>query len=94
MREITYSEAISEATVQAMENDSGVFIIGEGVDDATGVFNTTKKACEKFGIERVMDMPLSENTIAGVALGSAVMGMHPLVVFARDDFMLLPYIWW
>lgn len=89
MREITYAEAVSEATVQAMDKNLGVFVIGEGVDDATGIFNTTREAFLRFGVQRVIDVPLSENTIAGVALGAGVMGMHPLVVFARDDFMLL-----
>lgn len=89
MRDLSYAEAISEATVQAMERNAGVFVIGEGVDDATGIFNTTRQAFLKFGASRVMDTPLSENSISGAALGAAVMGMHPLVVFARDDFMLL-----
>lgn len=88
-RELSYGEAINEATLQAMEKDAGVFVIGEGVDDATGIFNTTRQAFLKFGADRVMDTPLSENAITGAALGAAVMGMRPLVVFARDDFMLL-----
>lgn len=89
MREITFVEAISEATVQAMEKDKGIFIIGEGVDDATGIFGTTRQAFLKFGKERVMDTPLSEEGITGVALGAGIMGKHALVVYARADFMLL-----
>lgn len=89
MREITYAEAISEAIVQSMEKNPGIFVIGEGVDDATGIFGTTRRAFLKFGKERVMDTPLSEECITGVALGAGIMGKHALVVYARMDFMLL-----
>jgi len=88
MRELNYAEAISEATVQAMEKNNGVFVFGEGVDDVVGIFNTTREAFLKFGAERVIDTPIAENMIAGVALGAGIMGMHPVAVFARTDFML------
>ncbi|MEK9183021.1 MAG: transketolase C-terminal domain-containing protein [Patescibacteria group bacterium] len=89
MREITYAQAVSEAIVLAMERQPEIFVLGEGVDDAAGIFNTTREAFLKFGSKRVEDTPLSENALTGVVLGAAVMGMHPMLVYARDDFMLL-----
>lgn len=73
----------------AMERQPEIFVLGEGVDDATGIFNTTREAFLKFGSKRVEDTPLSENALTGVVLGAAVVGMHPMLVYARDDFMLL-----
>ncbi len=49
MRKIQFSEAISEGTIQAMEHDETIFVMGEGVDDPKGIFGTTRPAFEKFG---------------------------------------------
>ena len=89
MREIKYSQAISEAHVQSMEKDPNVFIMGVGVADPTGIFGTTLEASKKFGKARVFDTPLSENTLTGMAVGAGICGMRPVLVHARDDFMLL-----
>lgn len=89
MRTISYSEAIAEATVQAMERDPSIFIMGEGVDDAKGIFGTTQKAFARFGSARVFDTPLSENALTGWGTGAALGGMKPLMVHARNDFLLL-----
>tara|TARA_A100001037_G_scaffold304506_1_gene341497 strand:- start:18150 stop:19229 length:1080 start_codon:yes stop_codon:yes gene_type:complete len=89
VKKILFSEAISEALVQSMEIDSNVFIMGAGVDDAKGLFGTTLNAFEKFGGDRVFDIPLSENTITGVAVGSSLSGTRPVLVHARNDFLML-----
>ena len=89
VKEILFSEAISEALVQSMEIDSNVFIMGAGVDDAKGLFGTTLSAYEQFGGNRVFDIPLSENTITGVAVGSSLSGTRPVLVHARNDFLML-----
>lgn len=88
MREIKFSQAISEAHVQSMEKDESVFIMGVGVDDPKGIFGTTLEAHKRFG-KRVFDTPLSENTLTGVGVGAAMCGMRPVLVHARDDFFLL-----
>jgi pyruvate dehydrogenase E1 component beta subunit len=67
LREATYREALNEALAQMLEKDERVFVIGEGVDDPGGVFGTTKGLHERFGRARVMDTPLAENGITGVA---------------------------
>src|SRR3989344_2496960 len=89
MRDIKYSQAISEALVQSMANDPTIFIYGVGAADPTGIFGTTREAALKFGPSRVMDMPMSENTLTGIGVGAAMSGLRPVLVHARNDFLLL-----
>lgn len=89
MRTLTYAGAVSEAIVQCMELDEKIFVAGEGVDDVSGAFGTTREAFTRFGPSRVMDMPNAENGTAGFAVGAAVAGLRPLVVHIRADFMFL-----
>jgi len=88
-RILTYKEAIREAQAQALEVDPRVFIMGEGVNDPDGIFGTTLGLHQKFGNERVFDLPLAENGFTGVAVGAAIAGMRPIVVHMRMDFLLL-----
>lgn len=88
-RIITCAEAILEAQDQAMANDPNVYVMGLGVPDPKGVFGTTKGLQEKYGSKRVMDMPTSENGMTGIAVGSAIMGMRPVMTHQRVDFALL-----
>jgi pyruvate dehydrogenase E1 component beta subunit len=88
-RQLKFFEAIREATAQAMERDPAVYIIGLGVPDPKGIFGTTLGLADTFGATRVMDMPLSENAMTGVALGSALAGMRPILTHQRMDFSLV-----
>ena len=88
-RVITYAEAIREATYQEMGRDEGVFVLGQGVDDTTGMFGSTKDLHQDFGRQRNMDTPLSEDAMVGVAIGAALAGMRPINVHQRMDFVLL-----
>lgn len=88
-REITYAKAVLEATAQCMAEDASVYIMGLGVPDPKGIFGTTLGLKDKFGNHRVMDMPVSENGMTGVAIGSAIAGMRPIMTHQRIDFMLL-----
>jgi pyruvate dehydrogenase E1 component beta subunit len=83
------SEAIREALDQALAADGRVFLIGEGVADPKGVFGTTAGLVEKYGAERVVEMPLSENGFTGVAIGAALMGQRPVIIHQRVEFALL-----
>jgi pyruvate dehydrogenase E1 component beta subunit len=89
MRELKYSQALDEATCLAMERDPSVFVMGVGVDDPKGIFGTTLGAFRKFGGGRVFDTPLAENGLTGFAIGAAIEGMRPILVHARNDFLLL-----
>ncbi len=88
-RTLKYREALDEALVQAMERDETVFCLGVGVDDPMGIFGTTVSAFRKFGPARVLDTPLAENAVTGIAIGAAIAGMRPVMVHARNDFLLL-----
>lgn len=88
-RILKYKEALNEALVQAMDADPAVFVMGCGVDDEGGIFGTTCAAFQKFGKERVMDVPLAENAIAGIGVGASLLGKRPVIVHARNDFLLL-----
>lgn len=87
-RKITYSFAINEAITQMMKKDSSVFVIGQGVKSPWYVGNTCKGLIKKFGEKRVIDTPVSENAMTGLAVGAAIAGMRPIIVHPRMDFML------
>lgn len=89
MRELTFAKAILEATSQCMENDPSVYIMGLGVPDSGGIFGTTTGLQEKFSQKRVMDIPAAENGMTGIAIGSAIAGMRPILTHQRVDFALL-----
>ncbi|MFH1851412.1 MAG: transketolase C-terminal domain-containing protein [Candidatus Neomarinimicrobiota bacterium] len=88
-RQITYAQAINEALQQAMTDDPNVICYGLGVPDPRGVFGTTVGLQEKFGVERVFDMPTAENALTGVAIGAAMNGIRPVMTHQRLDFFLL-----
>lgn len=88
-RELTYSEALREAMGQALASDARVFLLGEDIGVYGGAFGVTKDLIEEFGPDRVRDTPISENTIVGAAVGSAVMGMRPVAEMQFMDFITL-----
>lgn len=88
-RQLKFYQAIHEATDLSLERDPRVYLIGLGVPDPKGIFGTTLGLQEKYGPERVMDMPTAENGMTGIAIGTAVSGMRPIMVFQRVDFALL-----
>jgi len=88
-RTITFAKAINEAFFQAMEMDDSVICYGLGVPDPKGVFGTTLGLQERFGEDRVFDMPASENAMTGVAIGASLNGIRPVMTHQRVDFFLL-----
>ena len=87
-RQLKYSEALREAADLALERDPRVYLLGLGVPDPIGVFGTTRGLQEKYGNKRVFDMPVAENAMTGVALGSAVVGMRPVMTHMRLEFAM------
>jgi pyruvate dehydrogenase E1 component beta subunit len=87
MRRISYADAINEALRQVIERDDRVFLIGQGVTSPWYVGTTTVGLIDQFGPERIIDTPVSENGVTGVAVGSALAGMHPILMHPRMDFM-------
>lgn len=88
-RRLSYPESIREALDLSLALDPNVFIMGEGVDDAGGMFGATLNLHKKYGRERVFDTPLAENGLTGIAIGSAIGGMRPVFFHNRPDFLLL-----
>jgi len=97
LREGTYREAILEATMGCMESDKDVFVLGEGVDDTGGVFGTTKGLIDIFGEERVIDTPLAENGITGIAIMPAspydAKGLLISSIYDNNPVLYLEHRW-
>ena len=83
-----YIEAIREAISQEMRLDDSVFVMGEDVGVRGGVFRVTQGLYEEFGEMRVIDAPLAESAIAGVAIGAAAYGLKPIAEIQFADFIL------
>ena len=83
---LTYIEAIRLAFDHSLEQNEKVMLFGLGVGDVGGVFGTTFGLQEKYGPDRVFDIPLSENAITGMSLGLAIEGYRPIMVHQRSDF--------
>jgi pyruvate/2-oxoglutarate/acetoin dehydrogenase E1 component len=87
MRQLSYAQAINETLRQMMEKDSRVFLIGQGVTSPWYVGTTTVGLIDRFGSKRIIDTPVSENGVTGVAVGAALAGMRPILMHPRMDFM-------
>jgi 2-oxoisovalerate dehydrogenase E1 component beta subunit len=85
---ISYIEAVTQAIKEEMARDENVFIMGEDVGVRGGVFRATDGLIEAFGEQRVIDTPLTESAIAGVAIGAAMYGMRPIAEMQFADFIL------
>jgi pyruvate/2-oxoglutarate/acetoin dehydrogenase E1 component len=86
--EVLFGKAINWTITTAMEHDQNVFIIGEDIGAFGGAFGITKGLFETFGASRVLDTPISEAGLVGVAVGAAMMGMRPVVEIQFSDFLV------
>jgi len=90
MPEKTYRDALKEGLREEMLRDERVFIMGEDIGrNWGGAFKVTKGLAEEFGDDRVRDTPISENAIAGAALGAAITGMIPVAEIMFGDLITL-----
>ena len=87
MPEKTVIEAVREGMQAEMRRDDSMIILGEDVGSRGGVFLATDRLIDEFGENRVIDTPLAESLICGVALGAAVNGMRPLAEIQFADFV-------
>ncbi|MGQ0675217.1 MAG: alpha-ketoacid dehydrogenase subunit beta [Rhodospirillales bacterium] len=90
-RIITLAEAVREAQMEALARDKSVFLFGQGVADPSSMWGTMKGAVEKFGPDRVIEMPIAENGAVGTAIGAAVNGQRPVIGLHRVEFALLAF---
>lgn len=88
MAVISFIEAIQMAMKEEMQRDENVFILGEDVGRKGGVFKATSGLYDEFGEYRVLDTPLAESAIAGVAIGAAMVGMRPIAEIQFADFIM------
>lgn len=89
MPELTYLQAIQSALREELTADENVFLIGEDIGEYGGVFKVTAPLWQEFGPARLLDAPISENTIIGAAVGAALSGMRPVAEVMFMDFITL-----
>jgi pyruvate dehydrogenase E1 component beta subunit len=88
MATMRYAEALRLAMAEEMERDEGVFVCGEEVGQYQGTFRVTEGLMQRFGARRVLDTPISEIGIAGLATGAAMAGLRPIAEFMTWSFAL------
>lgn len=88
-REVSYAEALREAMALALEHDPRVMMIGEDIGVYGGAFGVTQGLIDRFGPERIRDTPISENCIAGTAIGAGMTGMRAIAEMQFMDFVTL-----
>jgi pyruvate dehydrogenase E1 component beta subunit len=86
---LTYAQALNEALREEMQADERVFVMGEDIGPHGGIFRVTKDLYNEFGAERVRDTPISEAAFVGLGVGSALVGMRPVVELLFMDFALV-----
>lgn len=89
MAEINYRDALNRALKEEMRRDPSVVVWGEDVALYEGSFKVTRGLLAEFGEERVLDTPISENSIVGVAVGAAMGGLRPVAELMTVNFALL-----
>jgi pyruvate/2-oxoglutarate/acetoin dehydrogenase E1 component len=89
MTVIRMREALNQALAEEMRRDERVFVMGEDVGVFQGAFKVTEGLLDEFGERRVRDTPISENTIVGTGVGSAMAGLRPVVEIMTVNFSLL-----
>ncbi len=89
VRELTFAQAVREALAEEMRRDPSVVLIGEDVAEAGTPFKVLSGLVEEFGPDRVVDSPISEAGITGLAVGAAMTGLRPIVDIMFGDFLTL-----
>lgn len=86
---MSYRDALHWTMRDALRCNDSVVLMGQGVDDHKGIFGSTIGLAQEFGPDRVMDTPLAEEAMTGVAIGAALNGLYPIQTHIRADFSLL-----
>ena len=88
-KSITGAQAINDALAHLGKNNKDILLFAEGVNDPTAIFGTQKNLLEVYGADRLIEMPVAENGLCGVAIGAAMTGKRPIISFHRVEFALL-----
>lgn len=86
---VKYWQAINRTLVSEMERDPTVIVLGQNVARSGGTFGSTRGLLERFGEQRVLDTPISEQAGVGAAVGAALIGLRPIVEIVFSDFLLI-----
>ncbi|MBF0312065.1 MAG: alpha-ketoacid dehydrogenase subunit beta [Oligoflexia bacterium] len=89
MKNVFYLKAIQEALIEEIERDPSVFLMGEDIGEYGGCFGVTRGMLKTFGSKRVVDLPMSETSFMGMAVGAAITGLRPIVEIMFMDFITL-----
>ncbi len=89
MTDLTFREAFKAGIIEALEDDSRVFLMGEDVGYYGGCYAVSKGLIEQFGKERIIDTPLAESGFVGTGIGAAMGGMRPIIEIMTVNFSLL-----
>ncbi len=89
MAQLTYREALNQALAEELERDESVFLLGEEVAEYGGAYKVSKGLLDRFGDKRIKDTPISELGFAGLGVGSAMVGLRPIVEFMTFNFSIL-----
>jgi pyruvate dehydrogenase E1 component beta subunit len=84
----TVREALRDAMAEEMQRDSSVFLMGEEVGEYQGAYKVSQGLLDMFGKERIIDTPITEYGFAGVGVGSAFLGLKPIVEFMTFNFSM------
>jgi len=91
MTDMRYRDALKLALREEMQRDENVILLGEDIGVFGGAFKVTSGLLEEFGERRVRDTPISENTIVGMGVGAAMVGLRPVVELMTVNFALLAF---
>src|SRR2546422_9883774 len=86
-----YRVALREALAEEMERDESVYLVGEDIGKFGGAYRVTEGLLDGFGPTRVVDAPIAEEAIVGTAIGSAMLGLRPVVELMTINFSLVAY---
>lgn len=89
MRELQFREALREAMNEEMRKDERIYLMGEEVAEYNGAYKVSQGMLEEFGAKRVIDTPISELGFAGIGVGSAMVGLKPIIEFMTFNFSLV-----
>lgn len=89
MAEMYYWEALRRAHDEELANDANVIVMGEDVGVVGGTYKATLGLFQKYGEQRVIDTPISENSFCGIGIGASMAGLRPVIEIMSINFALL-----
>lgn len=91
MKELFFTQAVAQALSEEMARDENIFILGEDIGAYGGAFGGTRGLLEEFGSKRVVDSPISEGSMVGLGVGTALTGLRPIIEIMYMDFIALGF---